>query len=71
MDETLAKSQAEITRVQFFTAKAAEARLLAERDGKTKIAFPEVLTQSEDPRAKEAISMQKPAVRVAPDGDQE
>ena len=58
MDETLAKSQAEITRVQFFTAKAAEARLLAERDGKNKINFPEVLTQSEDPRAKEAISMQ-------------
>ncbi|MBS1170074.1 MAG: type secretion rane fusion protein, HlyD family [Burkholderiaceae bacterium] len=58
MDDTQAKAQADITRVQFFTAKAAEARLLAERDGKKEIAFPEILTKSDDPRAKEAIRSQ-------------
>ncbi|MBS1187372.1 MAG: type secretion rane fusion protein, HlyD family [Burkholderiaceae bacterium] len=58
MDDTQAKAQAEITRVQFFTAKAAEARLLAERDGKKDIAFPESLTKSDDPRAKDAIRSQ-------------
>ncbi|MEA5097865.1 MAG: HlyD family type I secretion periplasmic adaptor subunit [Burkholderiaceae bacterium] len=58
MDETQAKSQAEITRVQYYAARAAEARLLAERDGKAKIAFPEALTSSEDPRAREAITVQ-------------
>ena len=58
MDDTTAKAQAEITRVQFFTAKAAEARLLAERDNKKAISFPEALTSSDDPRVKEAISAQ-------------
>jgi protease secretion system membrane fusion protein len=45
MNSVAAKSNAEIARVQLFTAQAAEARLLAERDGAASIKFPEALTQ--------------------------
>nr|WP_315472200.1 HlyD family type I secretion periplasmic adaptor subunit [uncultured Undibacterium sp.] len=45
MNSVSAKSNSEIARVQWFTALAAEARLLAERDGAGSIKFPETLTQ--------------------------
>jgi len=45
MNSVSAKSNSEIARVQWFTALAAEARLLAERDGAVSIKFPETLTQ--------------------------
>jgi protease secretion system membrane fusion protein len=45
MNSVAAKSNADIARVQWFTAQAAEARLLAERDGAASIKFPETLTQ--------------------------
>lgn len=43
MNETEARAQAESLRIQYRTALAAEARLLAERDGATDIVFPEPL----------------------------
>lgn len=55
-----AKANADTTRVQYLTARAAEARLLSERDGKSEITFPEELQSIEnDPRVTSYISMQK------------
>lgn len=58
MNDVVAKAQAEISRVQLHTARAASARLLAERDGKKDIAYPEDMLKSEDPRVKEILSTQ-------------
>jgi len=53
------KSQAEISRVQFYTARAAVARLTAERDEKKSISFPDELSAiNDDARVKEIISTQ-------------
>lgn len=46
MNDVHARTQAAMTRVQFLTALAVEARLVAERDGKSAIAFPAELTSS-------------------------
>ena len=60
MNSVQAKSLAEISRVQYFTARAAEARLLAERDGLKTIAFPKELESLKaDPRVAENVSMQQ------------
>lgn len=60
MNEVQAKADAEVTRVQYFTARAAEARLLAERDGNKQIAFPfELENARNDPRVANNISVQK------------
>ena len=60
MNDVLVKSQAEISRVQYFASRAAEARLLAERDGLQTIAFPKELEAGKaDPRLTENINMQK------------
>ncbi|TFW30836.1 HlyD family type I secretion periplasmic adaptor subunit [Duganella callida] len=54
-----AKSQAETSRAQFITSRANEARLLAERDGQSKITFPKVLLDDQnDPRAAAAMALQ-------------
>jgi membrane fusion protein, protease secretion system len=45
MNSIAAKSAAEIARVQWYTAQATEARLLAERDGAKSIRFPQPLLQ--------------------------
>lgn len=59
MDATSAKSQAEISRVQYMTARAMEARLVAERDGKSTVVFPkELLDMKNDPRARDAMELQ-------------
>jgi protease secretion system membrane fusion protein len=59
MNEVQTKSLAEMTRVQYFTARAAEARLNAERDGKKTIAFPPDLESAKnDPRVAANISLQ-------------
>jgi protease secretion system membrane fusion protein len=51
MNDVQLKAQAEITRSQLYTARAMEARLLAERDGSKEIIFPqELLTFQHDPR---------------------
>jgi membrane fusion protein, protease secretion system len=60
MNDVQAKSVAEMTRVQYFTARAAEARLIAERDGKKTIAFPPELEKARnDPRVGNNISLQQ------------
>lgn len=54
-----AKSQAEISRVQYYTARATAARLTAERVGHNPIRYPEELTSlKDDARVKEIISSQ-------------
>ncbi len=40
IDGTQSRSNAETTRIQYFTARSAEARLIAERDGLSDIRFP-------------------------------
>ncbi|UJP00691.1 MAG: HlyD family type I secretion periplasmic adaptor subunit [Nitrosomonas sp.] len=51
MNDVQLKAQAEITRSQLYTARAMEARLLAERDGSKEITFPQdLLTSQHDPR---------------------
>lgn len=60
MNDIQVKSQAEITRSRLFSARAIEARLIAERDGNTEIAFPsELLSITNDPRVANTISTQK------------
>lgn len=55
-----AKANADTTRVQYYTARAAEARLLSERDGKSRINFPDELqTVENDSRVTSYISMQR------------
>lgn len=59
LDDTQAKSQYEIARSQWFSAQAVEARLVAERAGKPKVAFPQaLLSERADPSAAKAIELQ-------------
>ncbi|HYD80957.1 MAG TPA: HlyD family type I secretion periplasmic adaptor subunit [Paucimonas sp.] len=59
MNDVQAKANAEVTRVQYFTARATEARLIAERDGKKSIAFPADLENAKsDPRVAANIGLQ-------------
>lgn len=59
MNDVQAKAAAEMTRVQYFNARAAEARLIAERDGKKTIAFPpELESAKNDPRVANNINSQ-------------
>ncbi|HEY0846089.1 MAG TPA: HlyD family type I secretion periplasmic adaptor subunit [Noviherbaspirillum sp.] len=60
MNDVQVKANAEMTRVQYFTARATEARLTAERDGKKTITFPAELesAKSTDPRIAANIDLQ-------------
>jgi protease secretion system membrane fusion protein len=59
MNDVQAKSLAEMTRVQYFTARAVEARLIAERDGRKDIAFPpDLLSAKSDPRVSANMALQ-------------
>lgn len=59
MNDVQSKAQAEITRTQLYTARAVEARLLAERDGANEIYFPEeLLVLRSDPRVENNILVQ-------------
>jgi protease secretion system membrane fusion protein len=59
MNSVSANSQADMTRVQYFSARAAEARLLAERDGKDSVAFPPALESAKsDPRVAQNVTLQ-------------
>lgn len=59
MNNVLASSQAETTRAQYITARLAEARLLAERDGLKTVAFPPALESiKNDPRVVAGYSLQ-------------
>lgn len=59
MNGVQAGAQAEITRVQYFSARAAEARLVAERDGQAAVRFPAALEAAKsDPRVAAAVLAQ-------------
>jgi protease secretion system membrane fusion protein len=59
MNGVNAKSAFEMSDVQYLTARASEARLIAERDGKSKITFPPELEQRRnEPRVAELLSLQ-------------
>jgi protease secretion system membrane fusion protein len=59
MNPVTAQSQTDISRGQYMTARATEARLIAERDGAGKVVFPaDLLAQKGDPRAQEVMSLQ-------------
>lgn len=59
MNSIQAKSQAEVTRVQYFNARAVEARLIAERDGKSSVTFPAALESAKaDARVAQNVSLQ-------------
>lgn len=60
MNDVQAKSAAEMTRVQYFSARATEARLIAERDGKKAIVFPAELESAKgDQRVANNIMLQQ------------
>lgn len=60
MNNVAVSSQAEMSRAQYFTARATEARLLAERDNLKAVAFPAALDgQREDPRVVANFGLQK------------
>ena len=59
MNDIQVKSQADIARVQYFTARAAEARLLAEQDGSKSISFPaELLHEKDNPNVVASMRQQ-------------
>ena len=59
MNGISADSQAEVTRIQYFTARAVEARLVAERDAKSSVTFPQALESAKaDPRVAQTVSLQ-------------
>ena len=59
MNDTQTKTLAEVSRVQYFTARATEARLAAEREDKRSIIFPaELESARNDPRVAANISLQ-------------
>ena len=59
MNDTQTRSLAEITRVQYFTALAVEARLTAERDNRPSVTYPaELMKARDDPRVAANISLQ-------------
>lgn len=60
MNAVQSKSAADISRGQYYISRAMEARLLAELDNKATVTFPEdLLAAKSDPRAMEAIELQK------------
>jgi len=59
LDGTQARSQFDVARGQWFSTVAVEARLVAERTGRTQLQFPEALRQEKaDPRAANAMALQ-------------
>jgi membrane fusion protein, protease secretion system len=60
MNGVVANSQLDVARGQYFTARAAEARLVAERDGKTSMTFPPALAAwKNDPRVVQMVGLQE------------
>lgn len=59
LNDTEIKAQLDITRSQYLGVKAIEARLRAERDGLSKVVFPEeLLAEKSDPRTADAMNVQ-------------
>jgi protease secretion system membrane fusion protein len=60
MNGIAANSQLDVARGQYFTARAAEARLIAERDGKASMTFPPALAAwKDDPRVVQMVGLQE------------
>ena len=64
LEDTSSRAQLETLRGQLFSALAREARLIAERDNRTKVVYPADLLTSTDPRADDAIRVQDQAFLV-------
>ena len=64
LDDTSSRAQLETLRGQLFSALAREARLIAERDGKSTVAYSAILKTSTDPRAQENMRVQDQAFAV-------
>lgn len=64
LDDTSSRAQLETLRGQLFSALAREARLIAERDGKSTVIYPATLTKSADPRAHEDMRVQDQSFAV-------
>ncbi len=65
LEDTSSRAQLETLRGQLFSALAREARLIAERDGKPTVRYPDILGKAnEDPRAQEALRVQDQAFAV-------
>jgi epimerase transport system membrane fusion protein len=58
LEDTSSRAQLGTMRGQLFSASAREARLIAERDGKSTISYPALLKETKDPRALEAMRIQ-------------
>ncbi|QBE64617.1 HlyD family type I secretion periplasmic adaptor subunit [Pseudoduganella lutea] len=59
MNDVQVKSAADVTRTQYFTARAAEARLLAELSNEKTVPFPAALEEfRNDPAVQQAVSLQ-------------
>ncbi len=64
MNDVTVRSQDEISRVQYYTDRAAQARLIAERDGKASVAYPpELMNARSDPRVTNDIDAQNELFR--------
>lgn len=60
LNDVQVTADAETMRVKYFTARAAEARLIAERDGTDVVVFPpELMREKDDPRVANNIRMQE------------
>lgn len=61
LDSTNAQARSDQLSGQYFTAKATEARLLAERDNKEEVTFPDDLLKQEaaDPKVRDALDAQR------------
>lgn len=69
LDSTSARAQYEVVRSQWITAKATEARLLVEAQGKAQVTFPdELLKEKADPRVRNAMAVQSQLLRVRQGG---
>lgn len=65
LEDTSSRAQLETLRGQLFSALAKEARLIAERDNKNNVSYPELLTQApEDKRAAENIRVQNQSFTI-------
>ncbi len=65
LEDTSSRAQLETLRGQLFSALAREARLIAEREGKAQVTYPELLTNSNnEPRAQEAMRVQDQSFAV-------
>lgn len=59
LDDTQARSQLEVARGQWFSSMAVQARLTAEREGRSAVSYPqELIQQKADPRAFNAMKLQ-------------